>query len=55
MISPQNISTGVATTELKGKEGVVFAKTFKHSLILTVVLGIIVWLQQNYLQWMIPH
>ena len=55
MISPQNISTGVATTELKGKEGVVFAKTFKHSLILTIVLGIIVWLQQNYLQWMIPH
>jgi lactate permease len=55
MISPQNISTGVATTELKGKEGVVFAKTFKHSLILTIVLGIMVWLQQNYLQWMIPH
>jgi len=55
MISPQNISTGVATTDLKGKEGVVFAKTFKHSLILTIVLGIIVWLQQNYLQWMIPH
>jgi lactate permease len=55
MISPQNISTGVATTELKGKEGVVFAKTFKHSILLTVVLGILVWLQQNYLQWMIPH
>ncbi|MFC0402336.1 L-lactate permease [Paraburkholderia rhizosphaerae] len=55
MISPQNISTGVATTELKGKEGVVFAKTFKHSIFLTVVLGIIVWLQQNYLQGMIPH
>ncbi|MGA7779250.1 MAG: L-lactate permease [Paraburkholderia sp.] len=55
MISPQNISTGVATTELKGREGVVFAKTFKHSLILTIVLGILVWLQQNYLQGMIPH
>jgi lactate permease len=55
MISPQNISTGVATTELKGKEGVVFAKTFKHSILLTVLLGVLVWLQQNYLQWMIPH
>ncbi len=55
MISPQNISTGVATTELKGKEGIVFAKTFKHSVLLTVVLGILVWLQQNYLQGMIPH
>ncbi len=41
MISPQNISTGVATTELKGKEGLVFARTFKHS----ILLGILVWLQ----------
>ena len=55
MISPQNISTGVATTDLKGKEGVVFAKTFKHSILLTVLLGILVWLQQNVLQGMIPH
>ncbi|SAL11659.1 L-lactate transporter [Caballeronia sordidicola] len=55
MISPQNISTGVATTELKGKEGVVFAKTFKHSILLTVLLGVLVWLQQNLLTWMIPH
>jgi lactate permease len=55
MISPQNISTGVATTELKGKEGVVFAKTFKHSMLLTVLLGVLVWVQQNFLQWMIPH
>jgi lactate permease len=54
MISPQNISTGVATTELKGREGVVFAKTFKHSLFLTILLGILVWLQQNVLTWMIP-
>jgi lactate permease len=55
MISPQNIATGVATTNLKGKEGIVFAKTFKHSILLTVVLGIMVWVQQNYLQGMIPH
>jgi lactate permease len=45
----------VATTDLKGKEGVVFAKTFKHSILLTVLLGILVWLQQNFLQGMIPH
>jgi lactate permease len=55
MISPQNISTGVATTELKGKEGVVFAKTFKHSIILTIILGIMVWVQQYHLPGMIPH
>ncbi|WP_296660882.1 L-lactate permease [Paraburkholderia sp.] len=54
MISPQNISTGVATTDLKGKEGHVFAKTFKHSILLTVLLGILVWLQQNVFTWMIP-
>ena len=54
MISPQNISTGVATTELKGREGYVFAKTFKHSIFLTIVLGILVWFQQNVLTWMIP-
>ncbi len=55
MISPQNISTGVATTELKGKEGVVFAKTFQHSIFLTILLGVLVWLQQNVLTWMIPQ
>jgi lactate permease len=54
MISPQNISTGVATTELKGKEGLVFARTFKHSILLTILLGVLVWLQQNVLTWMIP-
>ena len=55
MISPQNIATGVATTDLKGKEGHVFAKTFKHSILLTVLLGLLVYAQQNWLTWMIPH
>jgi len=55
MISPQNIATGVGVTELKGKEGLVFAKTFKHSIALTVLLGIIVWIQQYYLPGIIPH
>jgi lactate permease len=34
---------------------VVFAKTFKHSILLTVILGVLVWVQQNFLQGMIPH
>jgi len=42
-------------TELKGKEGLVFAKTFKHSIALTVLLGIIVWIQQYYVPGIIPH
>jgi lactate permease len=55
MISPQNIATGVSTTVLKGQEGVVFARTFKHSILLTFLLGVLVWLQQHVLTWMIPH
>ncbi|MGC9184049.1 MAG: L-lactate permease [Thiomonas sp.] len=54
MISPQNIATGVSTTALKGKEGVVFARTFKHSVFLTLLLGLLVYLQQHVLTWMIP-
>jgi lactate permease len=54
MISPQNIATGTATTELKGKEGLVLARTFKHSIILTLLLGILVVLQQYVFSWMIP-
>jgi lactate permease len=55
MISPQNIATGCATSGLKGKEGEVFARTFIHSIILTVILGVIVLLQQYVWPWMIPH
>ncbi len=54
MISPQNIATGVAVTALKGQEGVVFARTFKHSVALTVLLGVLVMLQQYVVPWMIP-
>ncbi len=54
MISPQNIATGVSTTDLKGQEGVVFARTFWHSVVLTVLLGILVIVQQHWLTWMIP-
>jgi lactate permease len=54
MISPQNIATGVSTTNLKGQEGVVFARTFWHSVFLTLLLGVLVFLQQHYLTWMIP-
>ncbi len=54
MISPQNIATGVSVTSLKGQEGVVFARTFEHSIVLTVVLGLLVVLQQYVVPWMIP-
>ena len=54
MISPQNIATGVSVTNLKGQEGVVFARTFKHSVFLTFLLGLLVMLQQYVVPWMIP-
>ena len=55
MISPQNIATGVAVTELKGQEGVVFRRTFPHSIILTVLLGVLVAVQQFLIPWIIPR
>jgi len=54
MISPQNIATGCATSGLKGREGEVFARTFIHSIILTLFLGLIVLLQQYVFPGMIP-
>jgi lactate permease len=54
MISPQNIATGVSVTALKGQEGVVFARTFWHSVALTLLLGLLVLLQQYVVPWMIP-
>jgi lactate permease len=55
MISPQNIATGACVTSLKGQEGTVLARTFKHSIILTLLLGGIVLLQQYVMPWMLPH
>jgi lactate permease len=54
MISPQNIATGVSVTRLKGQEGLVFARTFRHSVILTLLLGVLVAVQQFLVPWVIP-
>ena len=54
MISPQNISTGVSVVGMSGKEGEVFARTFIHSVILTIVLGLLIAAQQYLVPWMIP-
>jgi lactate permease len=54
MISPQNISTGVSVTDLAGQEGTVFSRTFKHSVFLTLLVGILAFLQQYVFPWMIP-
>jgi lactate permease len=54
MISPQNIATGLAVTKMAGQEGKVFARTFVHSIVLTVVLGVLVAIQQYLIPWVIP-
>jgi lactate permease len=55
MISPQNIATGVSVTDLKGQEGRVFARTFKHSVIMTALLGVIVLIEQYLVPGIIPR
>jgi lactate permease len=54
MISPQNIATGVSVTDLKGREGAVLARTFIHSVVLTIALVVIVIIQQYLLPGIIP-
>ena len=55
MISPQNVTTGVSTSTLVGKEGLIVARVFKHSIFLAVLLGLLVMAQQYLIPWIIPH
>ncbi|HET9921880.1 MAG TPA: L-lactate permease [Ktedonobacteraceae bacterium] len=55
MISPQNVTTGVSTSSLVGKEGLVIQRTFIHSIILACILGLIVMAQQYLIPGIIPH
>jgi lactate permease len=54
MISPQNIATGVSVTHLKGQEGAVLARTFVHSVVMTLILVVIVVVQQYLVPGIIP-
>jgi len=54
MISPQNIATGVAVTDLRGREGAVLARTFIHSIVLTILLALLVVVQQYVIPQIIP-
>jgi len=55
MISPQNVTTGVSTTTLVGKEGLIIRRTFFHSILLATLLGLLVMAQQYLIPWIIPH
>ncbi len=54
MISPQSIAIACAAVGLAGKESDLFRFTVKHSLVFTVMVGIITTLQAYWLTWMIP-
>jgi lactate permease len=55
MVSPQNLATGMSLTRLEGQEGVVLARTFLHSIVLTILLGALVAVQQYVIPWIIPY
>ncbi|PZU15747.1 MAG: L-lactate permease, partial [Shinella sp.] len=54
MISPQSIAIACAAMGLAGKESDLFRFTVKHSLIFTVMVGLITTAQAYWLTWMIP-
>lgn len=54
MISPQSIAIACAAVGLAGKEADLFRFTVKHSLIFTVMVGLITTAQAYWLTWMIP-
>lgn len=54
MISPQSIAIACAAVGLVGKESDLFRFTVKHSIVFTIMMGIIVSLQAYVFPWMIP-
>jgi len=54
MISPQSLAVATAACGMVGEEGTLFRFTLKHSLFLTFLVCVMVYLQAYYLQWMIP-
>jgi lactate permease len=54
MISPQSLAVACAATGMVGEEGTLFRFTLKHSIFLTVIVGIIVYCQAYFFPWMVP-
>lgn len=55
MISPQSIAVACAAVGLPGKESDLLRFTLKHSLLFVIIFGIITYLQNTVLSFMIPH
>jgi lactate permease len=54
MISPQSLAVACAACGMVGEEGTLFRFTLKHSIFLTCIVGIIIYLQAYVFPWMIP-
>ncbi|HEY2419966.1 MAG TPA: lactate permease LctP family transporter [Neobacillus sp.] len=54
MISPQSIAVACAAVGLAGKESELLRFTVKHSIFLLLIIGVITFLQNNILSFMIP-
>ncbi|MGC8718937.1 MAG: L-lactate permease [Thermodesulforhabdaceae bacterium] len=54
MISPQSIAVATAATGMTGREGELFRFTVKHSILLTLLMGLVAMLQAYVFKWMIP-
>ena len=54
MISPQSLAVATAACGMVGEEGNLFRFTLKHSLFLTFLVCVLVYLQAYHLQWMVP-
>lgn len=54
MISPQSLAVATAAVGLVGREPDIFRFTLKHSILLTSVIAVLVYLQSNVLHFMVP-
>ncbi len=54
MISPQNLAIAAAAVGMAGREGDIFRKVIGWSLLFLVVMSLLVFLQTNVLEWMLP-
>ena len=54
MISPQNLAIAAAAVGMTGREGDIFRKVVGWSLVFLVVMSLLVFLQTNVLEWMLP-
>jgi lactate permease len=54
MISPQNLAIAAGAVGMTGREGDIFRKVVGWSVVMLAGMCLLVWLQTNALEWMLP-